>query len=195
MPLPTLTTKLEAVNVILSAAGEQPVTSLTGTTADAANAESILDEVSRAVQSPGYHFNTDKEVPFVPDNTTKEITLPSNILKIDADVYDFSDVDVVQRGAKLYDRKNRTYQFKRTIKADVVYLLPFEELTEAARRYIAVRSARVFHDRFVGSQEQHRFTSEDEYTAKQDFVSANLQNQDANIFRSNPRMLASVLRR
>ena len=41
----------------------------------------------------------------------------------------------------------------------------FDELPEAARRFIAVRSARIFHDRVVGSGELHRFFQEDEAQA------------------------------
>lgn len=190
-----LTTRLEAVNTILSAAGESPVVSLTATTADAANAESILDEVSRDVQSAGWHFNTEDEVPFVPDNTSHEIALPSNILKIDLDVYTYPDLDVTQRGPRLYNKATRSYTFNQTVKATVVYYLEFDELPEQARRYITVRAARVFHDRFVGSETQHKFTEIDEYTARQNLVAINLRNADVNIFRANARMAWDARRR
>ena len=55
----TTTTKLMAVNTILSTVGEAPVNNLTAVTADVRIAESVLDEVSREVQSAGWHFNTE----------------------------------------------------------------------------------------------------------------------------------------
>ena len=63
------TTKLEAINTMLSNVGEAPVNSLTGSlTNDVQLAQNILDEISREVQSAGWHFNTDKEVPLAPDS-------------------------------------------------------------------------------------------------------------------------------
>jgi hypothetical protein len=55
----TPTTKLEAVNVCLTNIGEAPVASLTGLQVDAQVASSIIDEVSREVQSNGWHWNTE----------------------------------------------------------------------------------------------------------------------------------------
>jgi hypothetical protein len=186
MSTPALTSRLDAVNTILTASGESPVSSLAGTTVDTANAESVLDEVLRDVQTEGWHFNTEKEVSLSPDGSSL-INLPTNVAKIDLSDVDTSDVDIVQRGTRLYDRKGHTYEFEATIKADIVYLLPFEELPEAARRFIVVRAARIFHDRFVGSETTHRFTEQDELRARVALVSANVDNEDANIFTSNPR--------
>ena len=44
----------------------------------------------------------------------------------------------------------------------IVYLLDFSKLPEPARRYITIRSARVFHDRTLGANTLHKFSSEDE---------------------------------
>lgn len=185
MATPALTSRLDAVNTILTASGESPVSSLDGTTVDTANAESVLDEVLRDVQTEGWHFNTEKEVPFTPDGS-RLINLPANVAKIDLSDSDTQDVDLVQRGTKLYDRKARSYEFTRVVKADVVYMLPLEELPESARRYITVRAARIFHDRFVGSESTHRFTEEDELRARMTLTATDLDNEDANIFTSNP---------
>ena len=50
------TTKLEAVNIMLSTIGENPVNSLTSGLVDAELAETILGSVSKAVQSEGWNF-------------------------------------------------------------------------------------------------------------------------------------------
>ena len=53
------TTELEAVNTLLHTIGEAPVNSLTGTLPiDATLANNTLSEVSREVQSAGWHWNT-----------------------------------------------------------------------------------------------------------------------------------------
>jgi hypothetical protein len=56
----TVTSKLEAVNVMLTSIGESPVNTITSsTTTDVSIAIQILDNVSREVQSVGWHFNSD----------------------------------------------------------------------------------------------------------------------------------------
>jgi len=161
----TPTSELEAVNLMLSAIGESPLSSLSDTTVvDAVLARNILSEVSRAVQSDGWHFNTETAFPLLPDFTSKEINVPANCLRV-VTVYPDEEVDAVHRGKRLYDRKNHTYQFSKGLKVDMVVVLPFEELPETARRYIAVQAARVFQGRSVGSDTLHAFTALDERNA------------------------------
>ena len=53
------TTKLKAVNTLLSIIGEAPVNSLTPPlTGDTSLAESVLDEISTEVQGGGWSWNT-----------------------------------------------------------------------------------------------------------------------------------------
>lgn len=160
----SLTTELEAVNTILSVIGESPISSLQegAAVADAVTAQSTLSEVNRAVQSKGWHFNTEKEFELSPAVGTGYITVPSNTLRVDAtDTW----IDVVQRGTRLYDRTNHTYAFSQSIKTDLVVLLPFDELPETARYYITIKAARVFQSRTVGSDALFQFTAVDERDA------------------------------
>ena len=78
-----LTTKLEAINTLLSNVGEAPVNSLSGSlTSDVRLAQNILDEVSRDVQSAGWHFNTEKEVPLAP-NSENQVELSDGVARVD----------------------------------------------------------------------------------------------------------------
>ena len=68
--MPTLTTQLEAVNSMLGHIGEAPVDSIATPSSlpiSASTALTILDEVSREVQSDGWHFNTEYDVTLSPD--------------------------------------------------------------------------------------------------------------------------------
>jgi len=51
------TTKLEAVNQMLSTIGQSRVSTLVGVGGDAAEAILVLDEIDKEVQSEGWHFN------------------------------------------------------------------------------------------------------------------------------------------
>lgn len=158
----TPTTKLEAVNVCLTNIGEAPVASLTGLQVDAQVASSIIDEVSREVQSNGWHWNT--EVHTISPNISNQILLPANTLRVDTVEKDRS-LDVVQRGMKLYDRKDNTYTFTGSLRLHLTVALDFNEIPEAARRYITMRSSRVFQERTLGSESLSKFNRGDEQQA------------------------------
>ena len=177
----TPTTKLEAVNIILTSIGESPVNSLSSGLVDAEMAETVLDAVNRDVQSQGWHFNTENEITLTPDISTGYTYLPANCLRLDMSK-DSADKDLVQRGAKLYDRKNHTYDIKNKVSVDMVVLLPFEDIPESARRLINLRAARIFQDRAVGSTELHGFQERDEMLALVELKDAEADTADHNVF-------------
>lgn len=158
------TTKLEAVNSMLTAIGETPVNTITNaTTTDVSIALQVLDNVSREVQQQGWYFNTDLNYKFSPNNSN-EISLATNILRLDTTNL-FKSYNLVERNRKLYDRKNNTFTITNDIYCDVVFYLDFEQMPEVARRYITIRSARIFQDRMLGSNVLHGFHKEDEFVA------------------------------
>lgn len=189
----TLTTELEAVNIMLGTIGEAPINTLTVSgLADAATAQTILNEVSRAVQNKRFSFNSETEYPLVPDNNGN-IILPTNTLFVDTSVSN-ADVDVIWRGGKLYDRYNHTFTFTKTLKVDITFFLAFEDMPEYARHYVAIRAARIFQARILGADTIQKFTEEDELMAWTDFMSAESDAADDNIL-SGSYGPASVLQR
>ena len=179
----TATTKLEAVNIMLSTIGENPVNSLTCGLVDAELAETILGSVSKAVQSEGWNFNTEKKVSFSAD-TSGNILLPANILRADATV-EADALDLVQRGLKMYDKKNHTFVINQAVNLDIIIELDFEILPEVARRYITLKSARIFQDRVVGSETLHQFNQEDEFFAYSQLKDFEADSEDISIFDNN----------
>ena len=181
--MPTLTSKLEAVNSMLGHIGESPVNSISNTNAlpiSAATAISVLDEVSRSVQAEGWHFNTELKVTLSPagDGT---ITLSDDILEVDT--IDTS-IDIAQRGLSLFDRSNNTSVFSKALEVNLTRLLDFTSLPEAARRYITLRASRVFQGRIVGSRELEALIARDEYNARADLMDTEGNNSDRTIFDS-----------
>ena len=152
------TTKLNAINTMLSAVGEAPVNNLTSVTADVRVAESVLDEVSREVQSMPYHFNTVQNVELAPDSTG-QVNLASNVVRVDLEDDNLSSShDIVIRGTKLFNRKTNSYNFTQTLKYTVVSLMEWDFLPEPAKRYIMIRAARIYQDRVLGSEKISAFT-------------------------------------
>ena len=181
--MPTLTSKLEAVNSMLGHIGETPVNSISNTNAlpvSAATAISALDEISRAVQSDGWQFNTEVNVSLSPagDGT---ITLSEDILELDP--ID-KTIDVVQRGLSLFDRSNNTTVFTKDLKVNQTRLLDWDSLPEPARRYIVLRASRVFQGRIIGSRELEALIARDEYKAYAALMDFDSGSSDRTIFDS-----------
>lgn len=173
-------TKLEAVNIMLSVTGEAPVTQLNSGLVEADVAETILESVNREVQGQGFDFNRELNVTFNPDSVGN-IVLPANILRADATQRN-SNLDLVQRGLKMYNRKSNTFIITQTVYLDIVTMLDFEDLPEVAKRFITIRAARIFLDRTVGSTTLHGFTEKDEARSLAELKEMDGEGQDFNIF-------------
>jgi hypothetical protein len=180
--------ELQAVNMMLTTIGEQPIANLNDKAGlqDASIAQDILHNTSRQVQSRGWIFNTDLQKIMSPNNATADggkIKVDTNILRIDTTSKKRSNLtDVVERGGYLWDREKNTDLFTDDVTVDYVTFLPFNSIPESARRYIAVKSARIFHDRVVGSGELHAFFQQDEMQAWSDLLEFQSEVGDFNIF-------------
>jgi len=179
-----LTTKLEAVNIVLDCMGENPVNTLeagSGKPRHAVLAERQLDNTSREIQSRGWHYNTEKKYDLVRD-VDNRITLASNVLKVDTEVNKYTDIDVVQRGTTLYDKKNHTDTFTQDLEVEIVFYLEWTQLPEAFRNWIAIRAGRKMNARYLGDGEGEVFTLRDEMEAKRLAKAAEGKNSDRTIF-------------
>tara|TARA_R100000234_G_scaffold55626_1_gene33406 strand:- start:194 stop:802 length:609 start_codon:yes stop_codon:yes gene_type:complete len=180
------TTELEAVNIMLAAIAEAPINSLTGLLpVDAVTAQSTLTEFNKEVQSEGWSFNTETDVTLTRDGSN-QISLPSNVLRVDANIHQHPTIDPIQRGLKLYDRQNNKFEFDEDLICTVVYFRTFNEIPEQAKRYINIKAARVFVDRLVGDQGLRTYTKEDEIRARAILMETDLANADHNLLRGDP---------
>lgn len=176
-------TKLQAVNISLNNVGQNSVTNLdTAVPVDATIASNIIDEVSREVQTVGFVWNT--ETRYITPDSSGYINLPANTLKADVAGESYG-LDVVPRGLKMYDRANTTFVFTAPIKVELTLGLEFNEISEAARRYITVRAARLFQERMFGSIEISKFNADDEMIARTNLAHEETENGDYNFVYQN----------
>ncbi|QOC54139.1 hypothetical protein [Caulobacter vibrioides] len=188
MPITTPFTELEAVNEMLMAIGQAPVNALAGI-GDVNMALAELRKVVRAVQLYGFAFNTDADYPITPDIDGK-LLVPSGVLKIGPSD---KNLRLVQRRhpagpLAMWDTVNHTWAFSGPVYFRVTWGFGFEDMPETARNYIAVRAARRFQARTIGSTELDRYNQEDEDAAWATLFRDELSSSDKNIFRSNPSM-------
>ena len=180
------TTELECINIMLAAIGEAPINSLVGTLpVDARIGQSTLTEVNKSVQSEGWSFNTETDVTLTRDGSN-HVNLPSNVLRVDANIHQHPTIDPIQRGLKLYDRQNNKYEFDEDLICTVVYFRDFNEIPEPARYYMNIKAARIFVDRLVSDQGLRTYTQQDEVRARAILMETDLANGDHNMLRGDP---------
>lgn len=188
MSVITPTSELEAVNAILASIGEAPVETLDGPFTDAEIAQDLLKQESRGVQTQGFTFNTERSVTLTPDSYGV-IHLPQNILR-----FIYTDRSIVQRGFRLYDATNHTYEFTSSVECDLVLALPYDELPEALRRFLYFRAGRIFQDRFGGDRILHQFNYQDELGAWAAFQNYEAEVGGYNVFTSPSNALLQRLK-
>lgn len=189
-------TKLEAVNIVLDAIGESPVSSLTSGLPDAEAAEAKLDEVRTEILSRGWHQNVEKNVT-IKRNADNEILLSNAYLRVDTTGVD-KQLNVVQRYSggkrKLFQIRERTYKFSKNLEVDIIVDIPFSELTIELQNYIAARAARKFQESALGSTSLDGFTVRAEAESWAGLLDAEAENEDNNILRESPHVAYATYR-
>ena len=154
--------ELPAINQILMACGQAPVTTLDETNPDVAIAYQTLLEVSREVQSEGWTFNKEDHSHIEPD-ANNEIPILSNYLQIDLTPSNAGDKKAVVRNGKLYDKYNHTDKWTDDeVLCDILYFFDWVDLPRPVQDYITARAATVTSSRIVGDDTQYQILQQKE---------------------------------
>ena len=143
--------ELSAVNQILGAIGQSPITTLEYENPEVSYCYQLLQECTRDIQNEGWVFNRELGVPFTPD-ANDHIVITNDILRLDVtgDAVRRT-TNVVQRDGKLYDKIQHTDEFNRAhnlvnrdgnIYLDVTWLFSYDDLPQVFKRY-AIAKAQV----------------------------------------------------
>ena len=162
-------TELSAVNSILGAIGQSPVTSLVFDNPEISFIYNLLRDANVDVQNEGWHFNTEKHVTYKPDSVTGKIAIGSDILRMDVtDGWSKRQFDVVRRGGNLYDKYDHTDDWSDTteINLDVVKLLTFEDIPMVFQRLIIARASRLAATQLVVNPQLAQLLSQQEALAR-----------------------------
>ena len=183
--------KLSAVNIVLSNIGQAPVTLIDNDNPMVVMAANIIDEVTNNLQAEGWSFNTERNYPFTPDSTGN-IQIPENVLQIDSGYY--SDLDVVQRQGKLYDKRTHSYKFEGKQELNVIWLIDFDDMPDAFKNYVAMRAANLYAGRAVGSAEAAKFGEREEFAARAAMLEYETQQGDYNMLGTADNLNVSTYR-
>lgn len=201
-------TELEAVNAMLSAIGEAPVSTTASTQPDVVMALNALRNATREVQSMGWKFNTEFGYALAPAASlawtdTTPLTTTLNIFTVPNNMVRFSLtktsaqalLDVIVRPSRFYnspnpvlvfyDRKLNRDGFKQAdfpyLYINPVWMFDFAFMPEEARRFAYVRAARLFVQEQVGSDTLAQFKDTDEKLAYRNLKNAHGQDEDYNM--------------
>ncbi len=162
-------TELSAVNAILGAIGQSPVTSLVFDNPEVQFIYNILRDANVDVQAEGWHFNSEKHVTYAPDSVTGKITIGNDILKMDvSEGWRKRSYDVVKRGVYLYDKYDHTDDWSdhTEINLDIIKLFSFEDIPTVFRRYITYRASRQAATQLVANPQLVKLLSTQEAFAR-----------------------------
>lgn len=181
------TSRLDAVNTILASTGGSPVNTLTDGFIDVQNATTILDRVTKEIQSEGLNFNTDHAQEFAV-NTEGQVILPSNTLKADGSQDYNEKFNLVQRGLKMYDRRGHSFDLRYADPSvSIVYLdisieLEWDELPQIVRTFIVARAAVQYEASYQGSDSGSQKLMAFEKQARLSLIQWNDESNDDNFF-------------
>ena len=168
-------TELSAVNNILGAIGQAPLTTLNFENPEVSFIFNLLRDANVDTQAEGRHFNTEKHVEY-PINEQGKIQIPNDVLSLDLhDDYTRRTKDLVRRNGFLYDKIGHTNIFTSNLVLDVVKLYEFEDLPIVFRRYIVYRASRVAATQLVANPQLVKLLAVQEQQAR-----AALQEYDCN---------------
>jgi len=145
-------TELSAVNSILGAIGQAPITQLkdpvtgvvTNNNPEVQFIYNLLRTANVETQSEGWHFNRERHVPFQTDGNN-QIIISDDIVKIDLpDNWSRRHYNFVRRNGKLYDKISHTDEFPNIdkIDLDVIRIYNFEDVPQVFKTYITYRASR-----------------------------------------------------
>lgn len=184
-----MTTKLEAINTMLSCVGQSPLKTLSGTKSYyTVSAEQILEKECKRVLLEGWSFNTDENYELKPD-VNKHINVTEDMLL----VYfpQMYKERYVTRNNKLYDKVKHNFEIEHPIKARVVWNIAFENIPENFKNYVMMAAAYKFCKRVLGSETACAYTKEDVQEAYADLKGYELETGNYSII---PEMRNGMIR-
>ena len=173
--------ELDAVNIILRAAGEQPVAGLDDSAElveEVTKARQTLTQSLMRLQAQGYSFN--RETISLPIEVSGTIPVPPDVFSLrSTDPYKSYRL----QDNKVYDYENRTDVFTGTtsVSVEVVRYVGFERCPLELREYATWLAARSFEQEVRGSPEANQRTMEQIGVTKAAWMSWVANDTQANI--------------
>lgn len=129
--------ELDILNYCMESVGERAVTDPGSSHPTAQKARRVIRRMSTKIQSKGWWFNKDYNVPLSPQ-PNGEIILPSNTLKITPAR---PNRHLVRRDGKFYDPVRNTFNINRVVHCELILELSIDDLPTTAYNHLEAAAA------------------------------------------------------
>lgn len=174
---------LTVVNRMLATMGEAPLNALTDPHTFRGACLAKLENRNSTVQTPGWWFNREL-LTLSPNIGDSKIYLPGDVVNVMIP----GRLDIVQRGRVLYNTVQGTNLFDESVDAQVIRILPFEDLSDIVAEYIAATAVLEFQTDFDGDSNKMRTLQTIAADATRNFNSEATRQTRYNMIDQNPRL-------
>lgn len=140
--------ELDVINEMLSVLGEAPLNEIDEEHPLVPAAKRIMRIATYRIQSESWWFNREF-VTLLPDPNTGEVLVPADAIRVDPQDRTWQ---LVQRGRRLYDPINSTYNIGANVPAVLIRLVPFADLPPTAQQVISLESQVEFNKAHDGDE-------------------------------------------
>lgn len=181
-----MATELEAVNQMLRATGQAPVTAITATSPrQVLLAQAEFLSTVKKIQTIGWHWNTLRTISPAPDGSG-QITVPNTYLGVDTDPIGADRCEnIIMVGLELFDIRNDTNVFSSTLELEVIVERTLAQIPNSFMEWIIAEATRRFHAATHGDGGRDRELRSDEATARSQARAENMRTSDSNALRHN----------
>ena len=173
----TATSKLDAINIVLSSIGADPVNTIDEEIdVDVANAVRMLERTSRDIQRKGWDYNT-YALTLSPLAFTNRIPWIPTIISFQA----ADGGSYAKRGDYFFAMTRQTPEFTADIQISAIMAVDFDDLPDCFRNYIAAKTALDFQAHYMGDSTIAGDLSLAVQEAYQDIVSYDMNMGDYNM--------------
>jgi len=157
-----LDSDLSAVNSILGAIGQAPVTTLNYENPEVGLCMNLLEETNIDVQAEAWYFNTENALPFdmVGGNGADKyrIIVPKDALNMNVSGGQvWRQAKVTERDGFLYNKTDHTFDWNNwnggRVFCDVVWYFNFEDIPPTFQRYVTLRASQRAATQLVSNPE------------------------------------------
>lgn len=169
--------ELDVINEMLSVLGEAPLNEIDEEHPLVPAAKRILRIATYRIQSESWWFNREL-VTLHPDPTTGEVLTPADSIRADPQDRTW---DLIQRGRRLYDTTNATYEIGKDVPVVLIRLIPFTDLPPTAQQVISLAAQVEFNKAHDADETKLRLlvSTLQEYTLR--LRAEHTRNVDANL--------------
>lgn len=169
--------ELDVVNEMLSTLGEAPLNELDDEHPLVPAARRIIRIASYRIQAEAWWFNQE-HVTLGNDPDTGEVMVPADAIRVDPKDRNWN---LVQRGRRLYDPENATYNIRESVPAVLVRNIPFNDLPPTVQHAVSLTAQVEFNKSYDGDETKLSMLGAALNLARASMHAEHIRNVDANL--------------